>query len=307
MLRLEDLVREMREAEKAAISGGGLSPPSGPGTGGRSSIPPLSPATSASCTSSPPGQHEDEDKESRTGTGVMAGSLEYDAKGGVSYADQSRWDCLLLEMGDLKTSIHNISILEAGEDDDGDDPLAGGDGGGKDRQAKVPVSYSIFAPPTTTDAGEFILMLPPKPLVGYLVSRYIDVFSSLFHVLHEPTFMENYKSFWDSPKQVCFSWLALLFVVLGLGVMSLDDDDQFLKEHLHMSLDRGLDLNSYVKRYCDLAMRCLVADRFLERYRLSTIQCLILLIYSKNHSNDGSVSWALLGEWTEVSIFLCLP
>ena len=89
--------------------------------------------------------------------------------------------------------------------------------------------------------------------------------------------------------------------------MSLDDNDAILKEHLHMSAGGGLDLSSYVKRYCDLAMRCLVADRFMESYRLSTIQCLILLIYSKNHSNDGGMSWALLGGFPLSLIFKKFP
>lgn len=195
-------------------------------------------------------------------------------------------------MGELKASIRSISTL----DDEGVDSPPGTDGGSVKSQSQLPTSYSIFSPPTTTDAGEFILMLPPKPLIDYLVSRYVEVFASLFHVLHEPSFREDYQAFWDSPRQVSLSWLALLFVVLGLGVMSLDDNDVVLKQHLHMSNGGGLDLSSYVKRYCDLAMRCLVTDRFMERYRLTTIQCLILLIYARNHSNDGGMSWALLGE-----------
>ncbi|CAZ84742.1 unnamed protein product [Tuber melanosporum] len=300
--KLESMVQEIRASEKATKAG---SPPNGGGGGvGNSDLssfmpPPLSPATSASSTLSPPGHHDEDDRDSKNGR--PNASLEYDTNGGASYVDQSRWDCVLLEMGDLKASIRNISEGEV----DGEEASAPNDGNKPQQQTQLqqqpqvekqtPASYSLFTAPTNTDAGEFILMLPPKPLIDYLVSRYVEVFASLFHVLHEPSFMEDYRAFWESPKDVSLSWLALLFVVLGVGVMSLDDNDAVLKEHLHMSTGRGLDLSSYVKRYCDLAMRCLVADRFMESYRLSTIQCLILLIYSKNHSNDGGMSWALLG------------
>ncbi|PWW74380.1 hypothetical protein C7212DRAFT_365365 [Tuber magnatum] len=299
--KLESTIQEILATEKPVKAG---SPPNGGGGGtGNGDIsshmpPPLSPATSASSTLSPPGHHDEDDRDSRNGP--PNASLEYDTNGGASYVDQSRWDCVLLEMGDLKASIRNIS----GGEVDGEEGSVSNDGNKPQQmqlqqqpqvEKQTPASYSLFTAPTNTDAGEFILMLPPKPLIDYLVSRYIEVFASLFHVLHEPSFMEDYRAFWESPKDVSLSWLALLFVVLGVGVMSLDDNDAVLKEHLHMSTGRGLDLGSYVKRYSDLAMRCLVADRFMESYRLSTIQCLILLIYSKNHSNDGGMSWALLG------------
>lgn len=314
--KLESMIQEICATEKAAKAG---LPQNGGGDGGSGARnndsssampPPLSPATSASSTLSPPGHHDEDDRDSRNSR--PNASLDHDANGGTSYVDQSRWDCVLLEMGDLKASIRNISEGEV----DGEEASASNDGSKPQQtqsqqqpqlEKQTPASYSLFTAPTNTDAGEFILMLPPKPLIDYLVSRYVEVFASLFHVLHEPSFMEDYRAFWESPKDVSLSWLALLFVVLGVGVMSLNDNDAVLKEHLHMSTGGGLDLSSYVKRYCDLAMRCLVADRFMESYRLSTIQCLILLIYSKNHSNDGGMSWALLGGFQISLTYLKFP
>jgi hypothetical protein len=139
-----------------------------------------------------------------------------------------------------------------------------------------------------------LTLLPAKQHCKYLVSRFFAVFSPLLHVLHDPTFHLEYESFSQDPKSAPLSWLALLFIILSLAIMTLDDDDWALND-LGRESDGPSNVQIIAARYRKAAMGCLEADHYMVYHRLSTLQSLILMIYAINHSQGSGSSWALLG------------
>lgn len=147
-------------------------------------------------------------------------------------------------------------------------------------------------------------LLPPRQHLEYLISKYLTLFSPLFHILHDPTFLRQYQQFSTNPSSQPLSWLALLFVVLSLAVTALPENDPLLSD-IGRDPSGAKNIRTLSSRYRQAAMRALAADGFMIRYRLSTLQALILLIYAINHSlgEDGG-SWSLLGLTQSIALAL---
>ncbi|KAM5443907.1 hypothetical protein MferCBS31731_001153 [Microsporum ferrugineum] len=141
--------------------------------------------------------------------------------------------------------------------------------------------------------------LPPSRYCDALKDTYFRVFSPLFHILHDPTFAEEYECFRQDPGSVSLSWLALLFVVLAIGVTSLGDDDPLLPD-LGRETTPSANIRVISEQYRSAAMQCLAADQVLSRHSMKTLQALVLLIYALTHSSQPS--WVLIGMTHHVAI-----
>ncbi|KAI9372182.1 hypothetical protein BJX61DRAFT_458853 [Aspergillus egyptiacus] len=139
---------------------------------------------------------------------------------------------------------------------------------------------------------ELLAILPPSRYCDALKDVYFRVFSPLFHILHDLTFEAEYQQFCHDPNSVSTSWISLLFIILGIAVTALHDDDPLLAD-----LGREKTVSRNVKvlssRYRSAALRCLSADGVLSRHSINTLQSLILINYARLHR--GLPTWALLG------------
>lgn len=142
----------------------------------------------------------------------------------------------------------------------------------------------------TTD--DLLFALPPQGHCTELVRTYFTSFASLFHILHDPTFYQQYDSFLQAPESMPTAWLALLYAMLGTAVLALPCDSYIL---LDLSRGSGAPARaaSLSERYRSLALRCLEADHFLWDHNITTLQALILIIYGISHSHGDA--WSLLG------------
>ncbi|KAM6509338.1 hypothetical protein FSOLCH5_012339 [Fusarium solani] len=154
---------------------------------------------------------------------------------------------------------------------------------------------------STTTIAELLELLPPTSHCDELKKTYFDVFSPLFHILHDPTFEADYRRFQSDPEQVSLPWLALLFVILSIAVIALPEDSPLLRElgRRNSALENTSLLCS---RYRGAAMKCLEADHYLWRHNLNTLQAVVLLIYGINHTHGQS--WALLGTARNIALAL---
>lgn len=148
-------------------------------------------------------------------------------------------------------------------------------------------------------SDELLDMLPPLPQLEELKAVYFNVFSPIFHILHDPTFHGRYDEFMQNPKRISLPFLALLFVILSLSVTALDESNPLLM-HLGRDPSPGANIRSLSAKYRGAAMRCLVADNFMFRHSLSTVQCLVLLIYAINHAQGPA--WSLLGTTLHIAV-----
>ncbi|RDW63333.1 hypothetical protein BP6252_10878 [Coleophoma cylindrospora] len=159
-----------------------------------------------------------------------------------------------------------------------------------------------FTESQAPNTKDLIGYLPPTQQTEYLKNKYFEVFSPLFHVLHDPSFHMTYAKFTNDPSSVPPSWLAILFILLSLAVSALGDDDPILKD-LARGTNPSRNIQDLAKRYRDASMKCLSRQGvFWGRHNLQSLQALIMLGYAMSHCQENT--WVLLGMTHHVAIAL---
>ena len=121
--------------------------------------------------------------------------------------------------------------------------------------AKQPPTLLMGAIPATED--ELRAELPPKSTVLALCSRYFSSMDSSINIVHAPTFYRQLQDHWGDPSKTPIMWLALLYAILCLAMLS------YIKV--------GDEPPEWKGRALELA----------DEYRLRTVQCLIAGDYTK--------------------------
>ncbi|CAG7963171.1 unnamed protein product [Penicillium olsonii] len=142
-------------------------------------------------------------------------------------------------------------------------------------------------------------MLPPFRHCDELITTFLNVFSPLFHILHDEVFQSNYLQLKQDPQQAPLSFIGLVFVALGLGVSAIDKES-FVLADLGREASPAESAKSLAAKYRQAAMKCLAADNFMWQHNLHTVQCLVLLIYAINHAQGPA--WSLLGTTLNIAI-----
>lgn len=211
-------------------------------------------------------------------TPALIGTLHISATGHVRYQPRaSQWSSILDE-SPLAAHVKDF------------------DGSSCDDPSRFP-----FCSSTKVDRQQLIAALPPIRQCNELKDVFLEVFSPLFHIIHEPTFLADYTRFQDDPESPCLSWLALLFVIMSIAVTAADDKSPLLRD-LGRKPTNSQNIAILSARYRQEAMACLEADHYLWRHNVYTLQALILLIYGINHTHGKT--WALLGLTHNIAMAL---
>lgn len=150
---------------------------------------------------------------------------------------------------------------------------------------------------------ELLAMLPPTSVTEYLVARYFGTLSSLFHILHGPTFQNQYLDFLKEPEKTSLSWLALLFAIISLTLKTTETSDAGLAV-LWQDTSFARDLSVLSQKYRNAAMMALSQDQFLVRHDISTLEALLILVHMISHNEGPEYGWALLGSATNIAMAL---
>ncbi|QKX53693.1 uncharacterized protein TRUGW13939_00773 [Talaromyces rugulosus] len=171
------------------------------------------------------------------------------------------------------------------------------------------VVLELMQEPTCSPLAGFAFSPAQQDLLGSLPAFencdklkeiFLNVFSPLFHILHEPTFEAKYRDFRRAPQSTPISFLALLFVIFSLAITSLDEHNPLVTEIGQGTALGAINARGLASHYRSAAMRCLFADDFLSQHNLCTLQSLVLLVYAMSHAG-GSI-WSLLGSALHIAI-----
>jgi Fungal specific transcription factor domain/Fungal Zn(2)-Cys(6) binuclear cluster domain len=80
---------------------------------------------------------------------------------------------------------------------------------------------------TAYDHASLLALVPDKQTADKLVQEYVDYFESTYRVLHVPSFMRQYESFWQAPNQALTEFLVVLLLVLATVYCVSTGDDKF--------------------------------------------------------------------------------
>ncbi|KAK0288161.1 hypothetical protein LTR35_003635 [Friedmanniomyces endolithicus] len=152
------------------------------------------------------------------------------SKNEISYVGDSHWNAILNSISDLKRDL--------GDDDDDEDdgipasnenPLgrsntnrtAGwGPSTNRENMDSVAATSGLGFMLGSTQAvtkEELIAGVPEKKVADRLLSQWFNSPDPFKITIHAPTFQEEYKRFWRSPKDTPTMWLGLLFAIMSLA------------------------------------------------------------------------------------------
>jgi hypothetical protein len=149
----------------------------------------------------------------------------------------------------------------------------------------------------TRSSDELLALLPPAHCCDYLITQYFVRLSPIFHILHGPTFQSQYRTFSQNSREVDLAWLALLFAMCSVSVHTLEDDDAVLAAiRLKQGQPQDQERAAISYQLRAAAMACLSQDNFMVKHRLSTLEALLVLIYTISNYEGVERGWALLGN-----------
>ncbi|KAK4154019.1 fungal-specific transcription factor domain-containing protein [Chaetomidium leptoderma] len=283
--RLEGLVLSLMHG------GANIDVPSLPGassvsSGGAASNASPSTADTSSLPAKPEGHddgamQDDDESDIDDGLATSLGVLRVDPdRSKHVYLGEEHWHTILMGIAEVKNyfASHKKDLEKSFE---------------KIKLAKPPTAKQ---PPTllmgATAATEIELRaeLPPKSTVLALCARYFNSMDNAANIIHPPTFHQQLRNHWQDPSKTPIMWLALLYSVLCMAMLSYQKI--------------GDEPPEWKGRVLELA----------NEYRLRTVQCLIAGDYTKPAQYtveammlycfcEYSTRWdADLGLWIIVSI-----
>ncbi|KAI1776352.1 hypothetical protein F4818DRAFT_378324 [Hypoxylon cercidicola] len=122
----------------------------------------------------------------------------------ISYVGGAHFLAMLEDIEDLKSYFEDSN-------EDGDethDPY----------ENTSPTELLMFSRGVPMDKGELLAILPQKSIVDRLMNRYFNSNSPSQHIVHVPTFLQEYNEFCRNPYAAPLHWIALLYMVLALGI-----------------------------------------------------------------------------------------
>ena len=213
------------------------------------------------------------------------------SKDEISYVGESHWGAILDSISDLKRDLNDEPEEEEEPQKDcspestfnswGSVPL-----GGVQPHATSGLGFMLGSAEHVTK-DQLIAGVPEKKVADRLLSLWFNSPDPFKPLIHAPTFQDEYRRFWRSPRETPAMWLGLLFSIMSLaasfGLRDVDPNSQQAQQVLQ-------DVNKYHKLAASAA---LLGD--FTKPKQYTIECLIL--YSAGlRSNNAFVNvWLMIG------------
>ncbi|KAK4550762.1 hypothetical protein LTR36_000341 [Oleoguttula mirabilis] len=212
------------------------------------------------------------------------------SKNEIRYVGESHWDAILNSISDLKQDLGDD------DDDEGDQPehplredadnVDGTSPQGVSPHATTGIGFMLGSSVSVTKA-QLIAAIPEKRVADRLLSLWFNAPDPFKPIVHAPTFQEEYKRFWLSPKDTPIMWLGLTFAILSnaasFGLRDLDPDTPQAQQIL-----------ADVNRYHSLAASAAVLADF-TKPKEYTLECLILYTGCLRSKNAFVNVWLMVG------------
>ena len=133
----------------------------------------------------------------------------------------------------------------------------------------------LFGATIPPSREEIMTQVPSRYMTDMAIARYFNTFDPSTHILHGPTFQKQYNHHWLDPSKTSMVWIAMLFAMMRLAMISWSRD--------------GDEPPEFHGKCNDLS----------TTYRTQMAHCLILADYTKPHSHlIETLIFHLHGEYT---------
>jgi hypothetical protein len=147
----------------------------------------------------------------------------------------------------------------------------------------------LFGASKPPPRSEILSQLPSRYLTDILIARYFNTFDPATHVLHGPVFQKQYNTYWADPSKTSIVWIAMLFSMLRIALLSYAEDGNEPPEFAGKSLDLS-------NVYRTAMANCLILADYTKPHQF-IIETLIFHLHAefrRNRDSEASV-WVLVG------------
>ncbi|KAJ4365100.1 hypothetical protein N0V83_008718 [Neocucurbitaria cava] len=120
----------------------------------------------------------------------------------TSYTNSGHWTSILDGISELKEHLDQIPTSASARDESQGDIL------GPDL---------LFGRQSHATKQELLAALPPRSEADQLIDAYFSSMDTAPSMMHRPTFLKEYNTFWSQPFETPTMWLGLLYGILALG------------------------------------------------------------------------------------------
>ncbi|KAI9709531.1 MAG: hypothetical protein M1820_003291 [Bogoriella megaspora] len=207
------------------------------------------------------------------------------SKNESTYVGSSHWAAILKDIEEVKDYLDEDQCVEDDDGLGGFSPESAEESFGDERSD---ISMMLGHSRVTTRT-QLLNGMPEKAVVDRLISEWFNSFDPFLHIIHAPTFQEEYRNFWANPQRTPTMWIGMLFGIMSLAV--------FFR---HRSEARGCappkPITDTINRYRSYATSAMIIADYTSG-KPYTIECLMICA-SNQHllavDNQHTV-WVMLG------------
>jgi hypothetical protein len=212
------------------------------------------------------------------------GILKVDAeKQKTFYVGEAHWAALLNEIGEVKNYFHlhkkeyeaQMEKVEQARRTMGTDVGAG-----------PALLFGSTIPPSR---AEILAQIPSRYMSDILIGRYFNTFDPATHILHGPTFQRHYNQHWIDPSKSSIVWIAMLFAMMRLAMLSYGREGDEPPEFRGKCQDLAANFRTQMAH-------CLITADYTKphNYIIETLIFHLHAEYTSNRDAEASV-WVLVG------------
>ncbi|KIY03630.1 uncharacterized protein Z520_00321 [Fonsecaea multimorphosa CBS 102226] len=212
------------------------------------------------------------------------GILKVDAeKQKTFYVGEAHWAALLNEIGEVKNYFvaHKKEYEAQIEKVEQARKTMGADVG-----SGPALLFGSTIPPSR---AEILAQIPSRYMSDILIGRYFNTFDPATHILHGPTFQRHYNQHWADPSKSSIVWVAMLFAMMRLAMLSYGREGDEPPEFRGKCQDLAANFRTQMAH-------CLITADYTKphNYIIETLIFHLHAEYTSNRDAEASV-WVLVG------------
>jgi hypothetical protein len=199
------------------------------------------------------------------------------------YVGEAHWAVLLNEIGEVKNYFvaHKKEYEAQMEKVEQARKTMGSDVG-----SGPALLFGSTVPPSR---AEILAQIPSRYMADILIGRYFNTFDPATHILHGPTFQRHYNQHWVDPSKSSIVWIAMLFAMMRLAMLSYGREGDEPPEFRGKCQDLASNFRTQMAH-------CLITADYTKphNYIIETLIFHLHAEYTSNRDAEASV-WVLVG------------